>query len=102
MSDILQANGLSLPVVGSDKVIVYREGVAHVVTQSDATLGTIDLEIEIAAEASTVTATAATSTTPFGYTEAQANAIVTALNKVITNQNQIITAMVDAGWLTVA
>lgn len=102
MSDISQINGLELPVVGSDKIVVFRNGVAHVVTQADATLGTIDLAIEIASEASTVAATAATDDTPFGYSEAQANAIVTALNKVITNQNQIITAMVDAGWLTVA
>jgi len=31
----------------------------------------------------TVVTTAATSTTPFGYSEAQANAIVTALNAII-------------------
>lgn len=44
-------------------------------------------------DATAVATTAATSTTPFGYTEAQANAIVTQLNIVIN-------ALITAGMLS--
>ena len=39
--------------------------------------------VDQAAAITSPAATAATSTTPFGYSEAQANAIVTALNSVL-------------------
>ena len=102
MTDITQLPGPSLPLLGSDELIVYRNGVPYKTTQSEATLGTIDLGIEIAATADSVVATAATDDAPFGFTEAQANAIIAELNKVIANQNNLITAMQTAGWLTIA
>lgn len=102
MTELSQLPGTVLPVLGSDNVIIYRNGVAYKVTQNDATLGTIDLGVVITSEATSVVTTAATSTTPFGYSQAQANDIVAELNVVIANQNIIIDAMVTAGWLTIA
>lgn len=45
-----------------------------------------------------VATTAATSTTPFGYAEAQANAIVTQVNLLVA-QNKLIIALLKANGL---
>jgi len=103
--DLSQLPGPVLPLVDTDTVVIYRGGVpykASVAKVSQAAETAIDLGVEIAAEGEAVATTAATADTPFGFAEAQANAIITNLNKVIANQNAIINAMVAAGWLTIA
>ncbi len=65
----------------------------------DAEIADVDTDLGDAfSEAATAVATtAATSTVPFGYSEAQANAIVAALNAVIVRQDELIAKLVAKG-----
>lgn len=51
----------------------------------------------LTATGSAVASTAATSTTPFGYAEAQANAIVTLVNALKVTVDEMAAALVAAG-----
>ncbi len=58
-----------------------------------------DLADPLSAAATPVATTAATSTVPFGYTEAQANAIIAAVNALIVRQDEIEAKLVAKGIL---
>ncbi len=67
----------------------------------DAEIADVDTDLAdpLSAEADAVITTAATSTVPFGYSEAQANALVASLNAVIARQNGIVEKLIAKGIL---
>jgi hypothetical protein len=64
----------------------------------DNTAATVKTNALTAATAASVAATAATSSSPFGYAQAQADAIVTNVNKLVTdeaNTRAVLSALID-------
>ncbi len=58
-----------------------------------------DVGDALSTAATAVATTAATSTVPFGYAEAQANAIVAAVNALVVRQGEIEAELRAKGWI---